>query len=70
MVQESNEGGHDPGDSVPSGVAPQEPAPLSEEEREVKRKLEQLGKQPGGAEPERGRPQGRAETTGPEKRGA
>jgi hypothetical protein len=33
----------DPGDAVPEGVAVQEPAPLSEHDKEVKRRLEQLG---------------------------
>jgi hypothetical protein len=42
---------HDPGDSVPEGVAVQQPAPLTEEDKAVKRRLEELPKQrdPGGA---------------------
>jgi hypothetical protein len=35
---------HDPGDSVPEGVAVQEPAPLSEHDKAVKRRLEELPK--------------------------
>ncbi|MBI0537838.1 hypothetical protein D9599_19955 [Roseomonas sp. KE2513] len=58
---------HDPGDSVPPGVAPKYPPPLTEEDQRVKRKLEQLG---GGSRPEPGQPQGQAETDGPEKRGS
>lgn len=58
---------HDPGDSVPPGVAPKDPPPLTEEDRRVKRKLEQLG---GGAGPKPGEAQGRAETDGPERKGA
>ena len=34
---------HDPGDAVPEGVAVEEPVPLSDEDRAVKRKLEKLG---------------------------
>jgi hypothetical protein len=60
----------DPGDAVPPGVAPEDPAPLTQEDRKVKRKLEQLGEGGGDAGPRRGEPQGRAETIGPEKRGA
>jgi hypothetical protein len=43
---------HDPGDSVPEGVAVQQPAPLTEEDKAVKRRLEELPKQrdPGGAQ--------------------
>ncbi|MBP0444815.1 hypothetical protein J8J14_08455 [Roseomonas sp. SSH11] len=59
--------GHDPGDSVPPGVAPKYPPDLSEEEKQVKRKLEQLGN---GAPVTHDQPQGQAETDGPEKRGA
>lgn len=33
----------DPGDSVPEGVAVQEPAPLSEQDKAIKRRLEELG---------------------------
>ncbi|MFH5923597.1 hypothetical protein [Roseomonas xinghualingensis] len=71
-MTESGKGGsrHDPGDSVPPGVAPEDPAPLSEEEREVKRKLEELGEGSGDPPPRRGEPQGRAEPEGPEKKGA
>ncbi|WP_043830239.1 hypothetical protein [Muricoccus aerilatus] len=58
---------HDPGDSVPPGVAPKYPPPLTEEDLRVKRKLEQLG---GGKRSEPGQPQGQAETDGPEKLGA
>ena len=32
----------DPGDTVPEGGAPAEPAPLSEEDRRVKARLERL----------------------------
>lgn len=60
---------HDPGDSVPPGVAPKYPPPLTEEDRRVKRKLERLG-EGSGEGPARGEPQGRAETEGPEKPGA
>lgn len=63
-------GGHDPGDSVPPGVAPKYPAPLTEEDRKVKNKLEHLGDGSGAQPAERGQPQGQAETEGPEKRGA
>lgn len=38
----------DPGDSVPEGVAPQEPAPLTPEDKKVRRALEQLPRQRGG----------------------
>ncbi|MFT8244402.1 hypothetical protein [Roseomonas sp. BN140053] len=58
--------GHDPGDAVPPGVAVKYPAPLSEHDRDVKRKLEELGA--GHPPPERGQPQGQAETIGPENR--
>ncbi|MBO1074335.1 hypothetical protein [Roseomonas marmotae] len=47
---------HDPGDSVPEGVAVQQPAPLTEEDRAVKKKLEELGGDPppgGASEPQR-----------------
>jgi hypothetical protein len=67
MTQENRDDpGHDPGDSVPSGVAPVSPVPLTEEDRKVKRKLEQLGSH---GEAEHGKPQGRAETEGPEQQG-
>jgi hypothetical protein len=33
----------DPGDAVPEGVAVQDPAPLSEQDKAVKRRLEELG---------------------------
>lgn len=33
----------DPGDAVPEGVAVEEPAPLTEHDKEVKRRLEELG---------------------------
>lgn len=36
---------HDPGDAVPEGVAPAEPVPLTEEDRRIKRQLEELPKQ-------------------------
>ncbi|WP_161993630.1 hypothetical protein [Muricoccus nepalensis] len=52
---------------MPPGVAPKDPPPLTEEDRRVKRKLEQLG---GGASPEAGEARGRAETDGPERKGA
>ena len=39
--------GRDPGDAVPPGVAPAEPAPLTEADRRAKRQLERL---PRGAE--------------------
>jgi hypothetical protein len=68
MVQSENDS-HDPGDSVPPGVAPISPVPLTEEDRKVKRKLERLG-HPAGQEPDRDLPKGRAETEGPEKPGA
>ena len=58
---------HDPGDSVPPGVAPRFPPALTEEDRKVKRKLEELG---GGAPVRHDEPQGRAEPEGPEKRDA
>ena len=35
----------DPGDSVPEGVAPEAPAPLTDHDREVLKKLEDLPKQ-------------------------
>jgi hypothetical protein len=57
----------DPGDAVPPGVAPAHPAPLTAEDRKVKRKLEQMGGTEATAEP--GIPQGRAETEGPERPG-
>jgi hypothetical protein len=60
----------DPGDAVPSGVAVQQPAPLTEQERAVKRKLEEMPSSSGGSRAEPGQPQGRGETIGPEKRGA
>ena len=60
-----NEGDHDPGDSVPTGVAPKYPAPLTEQDRAVKHKLAELGHK-AGEEPGKGQPQGQAETTGPE----
>ena len=57
----------DPGDAVPPGVAPAEPVPLTEHDKAVKRKLEQLG---AGKPEETDDPaQGRAETEGPERRG-
>ena len=67
MTQDSDRqsGGHDPGDSVPPGVAPVNPVPLTDEERKVKQKLEELG---GGKPVEHG-PQGQAETDGPERPG-
>lgn len=34
----------DPGDAVPEGVAVQEPAPLSEHDKVVKRKLEEMAR--------------------------
>ena len=34
----------DPGDAVPEGVAVQEPAPLSEHDKAVKQRLEELGR--------------------------
>jgi hypothetical protein len=34
----------DPGDAVPEGVAPETPAPLTEEDRKVLRRLEELPK--------------------------
>lgn len=37
----------DPGDAVPPGVAPAEPAPLTEADRRAKRQLEQLPKRGG-----------------------
>lgn len=37
-------GGIDPGDAVPEGVAPLEPAPLTEEEKRVLEKLRNLSK--------------------------
>jgi hypothetical protein len=33
----------DPGDAVPPGVAPQEPAPLTDEDRRVRDRLRDLG---------------------------
>ncbi len=36
----------DPGDAVPPGVAPAEPVPLSETDRQAKAKLERLGRKP------------------------
>ncbi|MFC7737867.1 hypothetical protein ACFQX4_18990 [Roseomonas sp. GCM10028921] len=67
--QNPDDPGHDPGDSVPPGVAPLEPAPLSAEDKKVKRKLEELGKDSGEPPTEPGTPQGQAETTGPENEG-
>ena len=37
----------DPGDSVPEGVAPAEPPPLTEEDKRVKKQLEDLPKRRG-----------------------
>ena len=34
---------HDPGDAVPPGVAPVEPVPLTDEDRQILDKLEHLG---------------------------
>ena len=34
---------HDPGDAAPPGVAPQTPAPLSEEDKAVRDKLQHIG---------------------------
>jgi hypothetical protein len=34
----------DPGDAVPEGVAPAEPVPLTEQDKQVKRQLEDLPK--------------------------
>jgi hypothetical protein len=65
-----SEARRDPGDAVPPGVAPEDPAPLTDEDRKVKRKLEQLGKGDGDASSPPGEPKGRAETIGPEKQGA
>jgi len=67
MAHPDEDDAHDPGDSVPPGVAPKYPPPLTEEDRRVKRKLEHLGD---GTGPEPGQPQGQAETEGPEKLGA
>ena len=39
-------GQRDPGDAVPPGVAPQSPAPLTEEDRKVRDKLERLPQRP------------------------
>ena len=54
----SNEGGRDrdPGDAVPPGVAVRHHPPLTEYDREVKRKLEHLGPQPNAPEKETGGP--------------
>ena len=54
----SNEDGRDrdPGDAVPPGVAVRHPTPLTEHDREVKRKLEHLGPQPGASGKETGGP--------------
>jgi hypothetical protein len=60
----------DPGDAVPSGVAVQHPAPLTEQEQAVKRKLEEMPAAAGGSQDPPGQPQGRAEPIGPEKRDA
>lgn len=46
----------DPGDAVPPGVAAKYPPPLTKHDQEVKRKLEQLGPQPGEAGKENGGP--------------
>lgn len=49
----------DPGDAVPEGVAVQEPAPLSEHDKAVKRRLENLGQshgKEGTGQEETGRP--------------
>jgi hypothetical protein len=56
----------DPGDAVPPGVAPTQPAPLAAEDRKAKRKLDQMGAK-ATAEPEA--PQGPAATRGPERSG-
>lgn len=40
-------GGIDPGDAVPPGVAPLEPAPLTEEEKRVLERLRNLPKERG-----------------------
>lgn len=37
-------GSRDPGDAVPPGVAPQTPAPLTEEDRAVRDRLEELSR--------------------------
>lgn len=47
----------DPGDAVPPGVAPQTPAPLSENDKLIQKKLEQIGdddqaRKPGTAAPQ------------------
>ncbi|WP_426959153.1 hypothetical protein [Muricoccus radiodurans] len=62
--------GHDPGDSVPPGVAPKYPPPLTAEDLKIKRKLEELGGRGDSDTSRPDHPQGQAETTGPEKRGA
>jgi hypothetical protein len=69
-VMSRNTKDRDPGDAVPSGVAVQQPAPLTEEEQAVKRKLEELPSTVGRSPDPPGQPQGRAEPIGPEKRGA
>jgi hypothetical protein len=70
MADRKHDGGRDPGDSVPPGVAPKYPAPLTEEDRKVKNKLEHLGDGSGVRPVGHGQPQGQAESEGPEKRGA
>ena len=45
----SDPGYHDPGDAVPEGVAPAEPVPLTEQDRQAKRQLERLPKRDGKA---------------------
>jgi hypothetical protein len=70
MAHRKQGGGHDPGDSVPPGVAPKYPPPLTAEDRKVKEQLEHLGNGSGEPSVERGQPQGQAETDGPEKLGA
>ncbi len=41
----------DPGDAVPPGVAPQDPAPLTPEDKKVRRALERLPRRPSKEKP-------------------
>lgn len=41
-MQEDPSGRRDPGDAVPEGVAVEQPVPLTPQEKEVKKKLEDL----------------------------
>ncbi|HWL79469.1 MAG TPA: hypothetical protein VNR89_00810 [Roseomonas sp.] len=52
MAGHGDDNRHDPGDSVPEGVAPASPPPApSAEDLKVKRKLEDLARKPGDTAP-------------------